>query len=101
MSHEGNSIFYLLYQPFGIKILKLLPLVKFYMTFHVPLRNLFKHTTLFNAIFLIINHVQKNLQPVGVPFAVQWLTNPTRNHEVAGLVPAPGLAQWVEDPVLP
>ena len=29
----------------------------------------------------------------------QWLTNPTRNHEVAGLVPA--LAHWVEDPTLP
>ena len=36
---------------------------------------------------------------LGVPVVVQWLTNPTRNHEVAGSVPA--LAQWVNDPALP
>ena len=34
----------------------------------------------------------------GVPVA-QWLTNPTRNHEVEG--PVPALAQWVNDPALP
>ena len=35
----------------------------------------------------------------GVSVVAQWLTNPTRNHEVEGLVPA--LAQWVNDPALP
>ena len=35
----------------------------------------------------------------GVPVVAQWLTNPTRNHEVAGSVPA--LAQWVNDPAVP
>ena len=31
----------------------------------------------------------------GVPIMAQWLTNPTRSREVAGLIS--GLAQWVED----
>ena len=38
-------------------------------------------------------------QMFGVPIVAQWLTNPTRNREVAGSVPA--LAQWVNDPALP
>ena len=35
---------------------------------------------------------------IGVPVVAQRLTNPTRNHEVADLIP--GFAQWVGDPVL-
>ena len=34
----------------------------------------------------------------GVPIVAQWLTNLTRNHEVASLIP--GLTQWIKDPVL-
>ena len=41
----------------------------------------------------------KILKNSGVPVVAQWLTNPTRNHEVAGSVPA--LSQWVNDPALP
>ena len=43
---------------------------------------------------------QCNKHPsLGVPGVVQWLTNPTRNHEVAGSTP--GLAPWIKDPALP
>ena len=51
------------------------------------------------AILLLGIYQKKNENTnSGVPVVVQWLTNPTRNHEVAGLVPA--LAQWVNDPAL-
>ena len=36
---------------------------------------------------------------IGVPVVAQWLTDPTRNHEVVDSVP--GLAQWVKDLALP
>ena len=35
----------------------------------------------------------------GVPVKARWLTNPTRNHEVEGLIS--GLAQWAKDLTLP
>ena len=34
-----------------------------------------------------------------VPVVAEWLTNPTRNHEVLGSIP--GLTQWVKDLALP
>ena len=41
----------------------------------------------------------KNAASIGVHFVAQWLTNPTRNHEVVSSIP--GLAQWIKDPALP
>ena len=41
----------------------------------------------------------KKIVKYRVPDVAQWLMNPTRNHEGAGLVPA--LAQWVKDLALP
>ena len=39
-----------------------------------------------------------NQEKEGVPVMAQWLTNPTRNHEVSGLIP--GLTQRVKDLML-
>ena len=40
----------------------------------------------------------KNIADHGVPVVAQQLTNPTRNYEVEGSIPA--LPQWVKDPAL-
>ena len=51
---------------------------------------------LHSVIWRVWNTDVKN--SFGVPVVAQWLTNPTRNHEVLGSIP--GLAQWIKDPAV-
>jgi len=43
--------------------------------------------------------IRNEIFPILVPIEAQWLTGPTRNHEVVGSIPH--LTQRVKDPALP
>ena len=51
-----------------------------------------------SAALQLNNKMDRRSREYGVPVVAQWLTNPTRNHEVVGSIPA--LAQWVKEPAL-
>ena len=61
---------------------------KYFHSYHLVLRSIYKQ--IHNFKIFIEKFLFKNVVS-GVPVMAQWLTNPTRNHEVLGLIP--GLAQ--------
>ena len=57
------------------------------------------HDILYTIFNMKLSTNQFKIGFEGVPLMAQWLTNPTKNHEVVGSIPV--LAQWVKDPALP
>ena len=71
--------------------------VNYFLKFPSP--NCFLNRRKYGKAFLMVKRKEiLSRTSSGVPVVAQWLTNPTRNREVASSVPA--LAQWVDDPAL-
>ena len=73
-------------------------IILFFVTFTYLLDQCFPKCGLVFSCFRIFYNALRKFT-FRVPVLVQWLTNPTRNHEDVGSTS--GLAQWVNDPVLP
>ena len=83
------------------------------LKFFILLIDIFPEPSIVPATLQVVNYIKlrlhlsasctklffKKLRFPGVPVVIQWLTNPTRNHEVAGSIP--GFTLWVKDLVLP
>ena len=53
----------------------------------------------FFSINILLSHILKKKNLLGVPIVVQWVKNPSRIYEDVGSIP--NLAQWIKDPALP
>ena len=68
---------------------------KFLEKYNLPTLNQDEIEEMNGSIISTENETVLKKLPTGVRIMAQWLTNPTRNHEVARLIP--GLPQWIKD----
>ena len=83
-------------QPYANKADDLEEMDKFLEKYNLPRLNQDKRENMNRPIIRTEIETMIKKLPTGVPVVAQWLTNPTRNHEVAGSVPGPGTSTCKE-----